>query len=76
MYLEKPLPIKKKYLSTSLVDYLHINVFPDLMVVEQEGVYLEFYKQNSLEEPRVSGVKTVGWTQWDLTLETLTLALT
>ena len=38
------LPIKQKSLSISLVDYLQINAFPDLMVVEQEGVYFELYK--------------------------------
>ena len=28
--------IEQKCLSTSLKDYLQVNVFPDLMVVEQE----------------------------------------
>ena len=36
MRLSKPLPIKQKYLSTSLRDYLQINAFPDLVLVEQK----------------------------------------
>ena len=40
----EPLLIKQECLSISLVDYLQINIFPDLIVVEQEEVYLKIYK--------------------------------
>ena len=30
------------------------------MVLEQKGVYLEFYKQKLLDKPRVSGKSTLG----------------
>ena len=76
LYIIKLSPIKQKYLSTSLVDYLQINAFPDLMIVEREGVYLKFYKQKLLEEPRVTGKRMVGWTQWDITCATSTSAST
>ena len=36
MHLNEPLQIKQKYLSTKLVDYLQTNLFPDLVLVEQE----------------------------------------
>ena len=36
MCLNKLLQIKQKCLSTSLEDYLQINTFSDLVVVEQE----------------------------------------
>ena len=76
LYVIKPSPIKQECLSTSWVDYLHINAFSDLMVVQQKGLYLKLYKQKLLEEPRISGEKTVGWTLWNLTFGTSTSAST
>ena len=36
MYLNEPLQIEQKCLSTSLKNYLQINAFPDLVMVEQK----------------------------------------
>ena len=36
MCLNKPLQIEQKYMSTSLKDYLQVNAFLDLVIVEQE----------------------------------------
>ena len=36
IYLNELLQIKQKYLNTSLEDYLQVNVYPDLVVMEQE----------------------------------------
>ena len=41
-------------MSISLIDYLQVNAFYDLMVVKRERVYLEFYEQKPSEELRVS----------------------
>ena len=36
MCLNEPLQIEQKCLSTSLEDYLQVNAFPDLVVVERK----------------------------------------
>ena len=36
MCLNEPLQIEQKYLNTSLEDYLQVNTFPDLVMVEQK----------------------------------------
>ena len=36
MCFNKPLEIEQKCFSTSLEDYLQVNAFPDLVVVERE----------------------------------------
>ena len=36
MYLNEPLQIKQKCLSTSLEDYLQVNIFSNLIIVEQK----------------------------------------
>ena len=36
MRLNELLQIEQKYLSTSLVDYLQINAFPDLVMEQEE----------------------------------------
>ena len=44
--------LRKLEYKLSRKDYLQINAFPDLVVVEQEDI-LMLYKEKPLEEPRV-----------------------
>ena len=72
----EPLPIKQNAWAQAYKDYLQINAFPDLVVVEREG------NPHALQRKATGGAtsevvrETAGWTRPDLTLGTSTSAST